>query len=83
MPNRMTRHGPQQPIGAPALPVVDPDDFAEHVVDAFAAGDFLISTRPNRRQTTRQARRPPAMTVPLGALCQPPMRREDVPAGSS
>jgi len=61
MPNRMTRHGPQQPIGAPALPVVDPDDFAEHVVDAFAAGDFLICSTPEAFDAL--ARRGPRVTT--------------------
>jgi NAD(P)-dependent dehydrogenase (short-subunit alcohol dehydrogenase family) len=46
MKERMSHHGPQLPIGAPALPVVMPDDFAEHVVDALAAGDFLICSVP-------------------------------------
>jgi len=46
MIERMSRHGPQQPMGTPALPVVMPEDFAEHVVDRLAAGDFLICSVP-------------------------------------
>jgi NAD(P)-dependent dehydrogenase (short-subunit alcohol dehydrogenase family) len=46
MVDRMTRHGPELPMRTPALPVVMPDDFAEHVVDALGAGDFLICSVP-------------------------------------
>jgi NAD(P)-dependent dehydrogenase (short-subunit alcohol dehydrogenase family) len=43
---RMTHHGPQAPMGTPALPVVWPEDFAEHIVDELEAGRFLICSVP-------------------------------------
>jgi NAD(P)-dependent dehydrogenase (short-subunit alcohol dehydrogenase family) len=46
MVERMTHHGPQLPMGKPALPVVMPDDFAEHIADALAADEFLICSVP-------------------------------------
>jgi NAD(P)-dependent dehydrogenase (short-subunit alcohol dehydrogenase family) len=46
MPERMTHHGPQQPMGTPALPVVMPDDFAEHIADELEAGTFIIYSVP-------------------------------------
>lgn len=42
----MVRYGPQQPIGTPALPVVEPEEFAAHIVDELATDTFLICSVP-------------------------------------
>lgn len=46
MTERMKHFGPPRPLGTPALPVVMPDDFAEHIADSLAAKQFLICSVP-------------------------------------
>jgi NAD(P)-dependent dehydrogenase (short-subunit alcohol dehydrogenase family) len=45
MPERMTHHGPHQPMGTPALPVVMPDDFL-HRRSLLEAGGFRPQLHP-------------------------------------